>query len=71
MWERNGEDFYFDEPENSDIWQTIVCHMKDNIRESLHRDYAPCTKRIFLERYLELDPDFEYLLAEEFCIEWK
>lgn len=70
MWERNGEYFYFDEPENESIWTSIVNLMDDKIREAVHREFAPCSKRIFIAEYLERDPEFEQVLAEEFGIEW-
>lgn len=70
MWLRNGEDFYFDEPENKTIWESIVNLMDDETREAVHAEYAPCSKRWFLESYLERDSEFEQVLAEEFGIEW-
>ena len=45
---------------------TIGSYMDDDIREQVHAELAPCTHEEFLERYLELDPDFEELLENEF-----
>ena len=64
-----GEEIDFDDI-NEDLWLTIANYMDDDIREQVHMELAPCTNRQFIERYLELDPDFEQLLTEEFSIEW-
>ena len=68
MWMRNGEDFYFSE--NKHIWNAVVNYMNDEIREMVAEELAPCSEDVFIRRYLELAPDFEYLLGEEFGIEW-
>jgi len=70
MWERYGEEFNIDDPDNNNIWDAIVNYMDDEIREAVHMECAPCSKRYFLETYLEHDPNFEYLLGMEFGIEW-
>lgn len=44
----------------------IGTYMDDDIRETVHFELAPCTPEEFLTRYLELDPDFEELLTQEF-----
>ena len=44
----------------------IANHMDDEIREAVHRELAPCEPEEFLTRYLELDPDFEITLKQEF-----
>ena len=46
----------------------IAMYMDDDIRETVHAELAPCTPDEFLTRYVELDPDFAYLLDSEFCI---
>lgn len=66
MWERFGNEYNF-EDETRDA---IVNYMDDDKREIVHMELAPCTNRQFIERYIELDPEFEQLLAEEFGIEW-
>lgn len=38
--------------------------MNDDIREAVHAELAPCTNEEFLERYLELDPDFQATLDQ-------
>ena len=48
-------------------WDAIV--MDDDIREKIHFEMAPCTEEAFLQRYLQLDPDFENVLQTEFGIE--
>ena len=48
--------------------------MDDEIRETVHVEMAPCGNREFLERYLELDPDFKELLKNYFYYdanEWR
>lgn len=47
-------------------WDAITAYMNDDIREQVHAELAPCTAKEFLERYLELDPDFQDLLDSEF-----
>lgn len=47
-------------------WDAIVSYMDDDLREQVHAELAPCTNEEFLNRYLELDPDFETLLDVEF-----
>lgn len=43
--------------------------MDDDIREKVHFERAPCTEEAFLQRYLQLDHDFENVLQTEFGIE--
>ena len=52
-----------------DDMDVIATYMDDEIRESLVWELAPCKPEIFLERYLEEDPDFEELLKNEFEFE--
>lgn len=47
----------------------IANYMNDEIREQVHRELAPCEPEEFLTRYLELDPDFEITLRQEFGFE--
>ena len=68
MWERFDNEF--DWENEVDVFDAIVNYMDDDIREQVHMELAPCTNRLFIERYIELDPEFEQLLAEEFSIEW-
>lgn len=53
----------------NNVWNAIVNYMDDEIRETVHSEIAPCTEEEFLSRYIELDPDFERLLKNEFGIE--
>lgn len=50
-------------------WDAIVNLMDDDIREKVHFEMVPCTEEAFLQRYLQLDPDFENVLQTEFGIE--
>ena len=47
-------------------WESIVNMMDDNIRERVAFELAPCTNEKFLNRYLEIDPDFQKVLDSEF-----
>lgn len=51
-----------------ELLDTIASYMDDEIREQVHIELAPCTPQEFLNRYLELDSDFENLLKSEFNI---
>lgn len=66
MWMRNGDEYLFDDY----TYESIVRLMDDNIREEIHAEVAPCSNRYFFESYLEKDPEFEQVVAEEFGIEW-
>lgn len=35
------------------VWESIVNLMDDEIRESVHADFAPCTESVFLEEYMK------------------
>ena len=54
---------------SNELMENISTYMNDDIREELHFKLAPCEPEEFLKRYLELDPDFEELLNNEFSIE--
>lgn len=43
-------------------WNAIVNLMDDEKREQVHRELAPCSNEEFLQRYLELDKEFEMVL---------
>ena len=58
----------FDRPFRTN-WDAIVNLMDDNIREKVHFEMAPCAEEAFLQRYLQLDPDFENELQTEFGID--
>ena len=62
---RYGENFEL----TQELMDTIASYMDDDKREHVHFELAPCKPEEFLKRYLELDPDFEYLLDSEFGIE--
>ena len=51
------------------IMDAIVVLMDNDIREKVHFEIAPCSNEEFLKRYCELDPQFEYVLKNEFSIE--
>lgn len=50
-------------------WDEIANYMDDEKRETVHFEFAPCSKTFFLAEYLKLDPDFADLLDNEFGIE--
>ena len=35
------------------LWEAVVAMMDDEVRESVARDLAPCTKEDFLAEYLD------------------
>lgn len=47
---------------------TISSYMDDDVREYVHRYFAPCTEELFLVAYCVKDPDFSDLLKSEFYI---
>lgn len=49
-------------------WLLAVSLMYDDIRERVHMELAPCTNEEFINRYLELDPDFEKRYYDTFGI---
>lgn len=54
---------------DNELMFNIATYMDDDIRESLHINYAPCSNEKFLAHYLESDPLFAQLLEQEFNIE--
>jgi hypothetical protein len=49
-------------------WEAIVNMMDDETRERVAFELAPCTNEEFLKRYLELAPDFQTVLNNEFYL---
>lgn len=47
-------------------WDDLVTKMDDVIREHVFSDVGLCSNEGFLQRYLEIDPDFEEVLVKEF-----
>lgn len=62
---RYGEEIEF----TQNLLDDITFYMDGGIRERIHFEMAPCEPEAFLKRYLEIDPDFETVLADEFGIE--
>jgi hypothetical protein len=62
---RYGEKIEF----TQNLLNDITFYMDGGIRERIHFEMAPCEPEAFLKRYLEIDPDFETVLADEFGIE--
>ena len=58
-----------EEEANMKLTISIASYMDDDKREQVHAELAPCTNEEFLKRYLELDPEFEVVLKNEFGIE--
>lgn len=50
----------------NDDMANIADYMRDDIREELHAQLAPCSNEQFLRAYLDRDPDFIDLLRREF-----
>lgn len=50
----------------NDDMANIADYMRDDIREELHAQLAPCSNEQFLRAYLDKDPDFIDLLRSEF-----
>lgn len=48
------------------IRDAIAPYMRDDIREDLHEDLAPCGFSDFLRAYIDADPEFYELLKTEF-----
>lgn len=62
---RYGKEFTL----TQELMNIISSYMDNEMRESVHHELAPCEPQEFLKRYLELDPDFNQLLKNEFEIE--
>lgn len=62
---RYGKDYKL----TQNLMDTIAVYMDDEIREKVHFELAPCEPEEFLQRYLELDPEFKKLLKSEFRLE--
>ena len=43
---------------SEDRWEVISSYMDDDIRESLHFSFAPCSRSLFLTLYCAADSDF-------------
>ena len=56
-------------PIDDSMMELLASYMNDDIRESLHRDLAPCTHDEFITAYIARDPEFETFLCSEFCTE--
>ena len=54
---------------SDELMDSIEIYMDNDIREKVHFELAPCKSEEFLKRYIELDPDFEGFLYNEFGIE--
>lgn len=50
----------------NDDMANIADYMRDDIREELHAQLAPCSNERFLRAYIDRDPDFIDLLRREF-----
>lgn len=67
MFLRFGNAFDF----NNRLMENIAVYMDDEKREKIHFELAPCSNEKFLERYLEMDPDFAFFLEDEFGITYE
>lgn len=59
-------DEYYDLHISKEEMDALVNYMDDDIRESVHLELAPCTHEEFVLRYIELDPEFEKVIDQEF-----
>lgn len=57
LYDSDDVEEIMDEIEERDLWDQIVELMDDETRESVHRDYAPCSNKMFLEEYLRRAED--------------
>lgn len=67
MFLRFGDALDFD----NRLMENIAVYMDDEKREKVHFELAPCSNEKFLERYLEMDPDFALFLEDEFGITYE
>lgn len=51
------------------VLDVLATYMFGDIREKVHNELTPCKPEDFLNRYIQLDPDFSDLLKNEFGIE--
>lgn len=51
---------------SEDLQEKIASYMRDDIREDVHGDLAPCTPEEFDREYLKRDPEFRNLMADVF-----
>lgn len=54
---------------SQELMDAISQYMDDDKRELVHAELAPCEPEEFIERYLELDADFQELLNNEFGLQ--
>ena len=62
------EDMYDDAHITDAEMNALVSYMDDDIRERVHMELAPCTHEEFLIRYIELDPELEKVMEDEFSV---
>lgn len=67
MFLRFGDALDFD----NRLMENIAVYMDDEKREKVHFELSPCSNEKFLERYLEMDPDFGFFLEDEFGITYE
>ena len=72
MWIRTEDDSYFDwdAKENEETFEEVTDEMNYYKYMQTKEEVEPCSKRCFIESYLEKDPEFEQTIAEDFGIEW-
>lgn len=62
-----GEIFTFEQ--DIDLWNLILSYMDGEIKDKLMLELMPCNKEEFLNKYIEIDNYFEFLLWLKFRIE--
>lgn len=50
----------------NNLYDYVVTLMDDEIRESVHAEYAPCSEVLFIKKYIQADPAFADMLDTEF-----
>ena len=50
----------------NNLYDYVVTLMDDEIRESVHAEYAPCSEVLFIKKYIQADPAFGDMLDTEF-----
>ena len=69
MWYRYRSEYNFDiDPDG--VWPDIVTAMAEEIREKVRDIFNPVSNRIFLDKYLTMDPEFRYLLEYWYGFEY-
>ena len=61
-------DIYYETHITKQEMDALVSYMDDDVREKVHFELAPCTNEAFLIRYIELVPEFEDMMENNFSV---